>query len=153
MAPTNPQARRLRLARPLGEDSASPDPMATGFASPGLWRRAPPRLTPRPRAPSRPTLGFAPRLARPQGRELRLIRHLGLHSASLDPEATGSASPGLWGRAPPHPIPRPWAPPRENPRLRTPSRPTETHTAANHSRSKCMGLGQSSDIREETGMP
>ena len=30
--------------------------------------------------------------------------------------------------------------------------PEETHTAANHSRSKRMGLGQSSDIREVTGM-
>ena len=74
-------------------------------------------------------------------------------SASLDPEAAISASPDLWGQAPPHPTLRPRAPPRQTPWVRAPSRPTETHTAANHSRSKRMGLGQSSNAREETSTP
>ena len=54
-------------------------------------------------------------------------------SASPDPEAMISASPDPWVCAP--------------------SRPTETHTAADHSRSKRMGLGQNSDTREEIGTP
>ena len=45
------------------------------------------------------------------------------------------------------------APPRLTLRPRAPSRPTETHTAANHSRSTHMGLGQNSDTKEETGTP
>ena len=34
-----------------------PTPRCVGYTSPDLWGRAPPRLTPRPRAPPRPTLG------------------------------------------------------------------------------------------------
>ena len=68
----------LCLARPLREDSASPDPRVC----------APPRPTLRPRAPPCPTLGSALRLARPLGED----------SASPDPEAVGSASPDRWVR-------------------------------------------------------
>ena len=66
-------------------------------------------------------------------------------------------------RAPSRPTSRPRAPSRPTPWARAPSRPTPwtrftsrpmgTHTAANHSRSKRMGLGQNSDAREEAGMP
>ena len=54
-AATDLLARGLRLAWPLGEGSALPDPKAAGFASPDPWVCAPPRLTP----------GFALRLTWP----------------------------------------------------------------------------------------
>ena len=79
--------------------------------------------TPGAQAPPRPTSGSGLRLARP-------VR---VGSALPDPEATGSASPDPWVCAPP--------------------RPTGTHTTANHSRSKRMGLGQNSDTKKETDTP
>ena len=64
-----------------------------GSASPDLWRRAPPRPTPRPRAPSRPT----PRPRAPPrqtfGFALHLARPLGLCSASPDSSCASSISP------------------------------------------------------------
>ena len=112
--------------------SASPDPEAAGSASPDPWVYAPPRPTPRPRAPPRSGLGFAFCLTRPS--------------------RAGSASPKHWFALR---LIRPLrgTPPRPTPRPKDPSRPTETHTTANHSRSKRMGQGQNSDTKEETGMP
>jgi len=37
--------------------------------------------------------------------------------------------------------------------VRALSHPTGTHTIANHSRSKHIGLGSNSDTKEETGTP
>ena len=64
-------------------------------------------------------------------------------SASPDPEAMGSASPYLWGQAPP----------RLTPRVRAPPYPMGSHTVANHSGSKRMGLDQNSDTKEKTDTP
>ena len=64
-----------------------------------------------------------------------------------------SSNRPLGARAPPRPTSGLRAPSRPTPRLRAPSHPTETHTAADHFRSKRMGLGQSSDTREEIGTP
>ena len=99
------------------------------------------RTTPWVQAPSRPTLRtqFPSRLTpRPRGSRPR-------------------------PRAPSRPTSRPRAPSRptlgcvRGLRLAHPqgsralSRPTRTHIAANHSRSRRMALGQNSNIREETG--
>ena len=102
-------------------------------------------------------------LTDPQVHKVRLARPLGVGSASSDTEAmgsassdteatgsaspdieaAGSASPDLWGQALP----------RSTPRVRAPPRPMGSHTAANHSRSRRMGLGQNSDTKEKTARP
>ena len=87
----------------------------------------------RARLQLQPTLDArAPPRPASEGR-LRLVWPLGEGSASPDPKAAGSASP--------------------DPRVGAPPRPTEAHTTASHSRSKRMGLSQSSDTRKETGTP
>ena len=84
-------------------------------------------------APPRPTSEGGLHHARPRGRDLHLARPLGAGSASPDPEAAIFASSDPW--------------------VCSPSRLTGTHTAANHSRSKRMALGQNSYAREEAGTP
>ena len=101
------------------------------------------QLTPGARAPPRPTSGKGGP-SRPTPRPRALPR--------LTPRP----------RAPPRPtlgfalcLARPLrgTPPRPTLRSGDLSRPTETHTVANHPRSKRMGLGQSSNTREVTDMP
>ena len=78
---------------------------------------------------------------------------------TLRPRALSRPTP--WVRAPSRQTPRTqflshprsWAPSHPTSGMRVPSRLMGTHTAANHSRSKRMGLGQNSDAREEAGMP
>ena len=66
---------------------------------------------------------------------------LGTGSVSPDPKDMGSISSRVAGSVSP------------DPRTRVSSRLTGTHTIANHSRSKRMGLSQNSDASEEAGMP
>ena len=82
-------------------------------------------------------------------------------AGSVSPKAAGSVSSKDAGFVSPDPLGAgsvlltPWvrAPSRPTPRARFLSHPMGTYTAANHSRSKRMGLGQNSNTRKETGTP
>ena len=75
-APTDPQVRVLRLARPLGSGLRLTRPLGQGPASPDLWGRALPPSASGSGAPSRPT---------PQARPLTEARTATSH---YGPEST-----------------------------------------------------------------
>ena len=135
-------SRRIKRSHPTPRSRAPSHPTSRPQALSRLtpWVRAPSCPTPRTRfssrprsqAPSRPTL-------RPRAPS-RLIHWVRAPSRSTPRSRFPSC-------------PRPRTLSRPTLRMRFPSRSTGSHTAANHSRSKRMGLGQNSDAREEAGTP
>ena len=74
-------------------------------------------------------------------------------AVSPDPKDAGSILPDLEAVGSISPDPLGEGSVSADPKDTVPSRPTGTHTAANHSRSKHMGLDQNSDAMKEASMP